>query len=211
MPTWDLLSCAPAIAYDVVSRSRASPVTVSCIWPPSGAGLEYFDPALAGLQTVSAVVARTAFTGDAPAFQGAPPTNDVEALARVLASEVGYHSTEERLAVGWTVRNRARRLHRTILELVCSPSCGRCCDGRPFSSYQAPTDKDLRLARDILSRPSADDPTGGARQFFEPLLQDRLASQGSRRHRRTADDVRQEWAAQGYRPIGTVGRIELWT
>jgi hypothetical protein len=153
---------------------------------------------------------------DGPAFRGPAPTNEVEALARVLASEVGAnkknpYTMQERLVVGWAVRNRARHRKTTIIKLVCSPTCGRCCKGRPFSSYEPPTQADLDLARDILSRPQSDDPTTDAGAFFEPALQDFLVAHGDPLHHRTADQVRARWLAAGQRQLGTVGRIELWS
>jgi hypothetical protein len=151
---------------------------------------------------------------DGATFLGRAPANDTEALARVLASEVGsnrkHYTLQERLVVGWAVRNRARQRKTTIVKLVCSPTCGRQ-QGRPFSSYEAPTQADLELARDILSRPQSDDPTDGAGAFFEPALQDLLVSQGDPRHRLTADQVRARWLAGGQKQLGSVGRIELWS
>jgi hypothetical protein len=150
-------------------------------------------------------------TDGGPAFRGPTPTNEVEALARVLASEVGSYTLQERLVVGWAVRNRARHRKTTIVKLVCSPTCGRCCKGRPFSSYEPPKQADLDLARDILSRPQSDDPTIDAGAFFEPALQDYLVAHGDPQHHRTADQVRARWLAGGQRQLGTVGRIELWS
>ena len=60
--------------------------------------------------------------------------DEVDALARVITSEADGYSEVERTAIAWCVRNRARKRGTSIAKLVCTPTCGPCCHGRPFSS-----------------------------------------------------------------------------
>lgn len=102
------------------------------------------------------------------------PLDEVEALARVIRSEVGTSPVQHRLHVAWATRNLARERRQTIVEMACSP-CGRQERGRPVSTRQRATDADRELARKVLDAPCELDPTGGATHFIDPLLQDRLA------------------------------------
>lgn len=131
--------------------------------------------------------------------------DDVEALARILTSEAGSHSVEERLAVGWTARNRARRRRTTIARMVCNP-CGPSA-GRGFSTRLPARRKNRELAALILATPLGEDPTGGAISAFEPVLQDRLYRSG--RYRYDARGVRRKWLREmDY--YGTVGHWDLF-
>ena len=137
---------------------------------------------------------------------------DVEALGRVIASEAGerFATLAEQRAIAWTTRNRAHKRGVSIARLVCAPSCGPCCKGRPFSSRQPATEATRALAAAVLAAPPSDDPTGGALAFFEPKLQDQLVAQGHPGYRRTAAALRQKWRAEGQVPRGQVGRFEFW-
>ncbi len=135
---------------------------------------------------------------------------EAEALGRVITSEANHHTLAERAAVGWAVRNRAQKRKTTVARLVCTPDCGPCCKGRPFSSARPATDENLSLAKYILASPQVDDPTLGASAILEPALQDKLHLAGNKDHKAT-DDVRKKWSAGGQRYVATVGRWELWT
>jgi hypothetical protein len=111
-------------------------------------------------------------------WRDAHPIDDVEALARVIRSEVGTAPHQHRLHVAWATRNLARERRQSIVELACSP-CGPQQRGRPVSSRQRATAADRVLAREVLAAPCALDPTGGATHFIDPLLQDRLARVGA--------------------------------
>jgi hypothetical protein len=104
--------------------------------------------------------------------------SDVEALARVIRSEVGVGNAQQRLHVAWATRNLAVHRGESIAEMACTP-CGPQDGTRPVSTRQAATDKDRALARFVLGAPAWADPTGGARHFINPRLQDELARSGT--------------------------------
>lgn len=150
-----------------------------------------------------------------PATPRPVAADDVEALARVIASESGRGIPDERLFIAWAVRNRAAARRVSIARLVCSPHCGPQSERingkgvRPFSSRQSPRAVDRELARFVLSQPASADPTGGATSFIEPRLQDELHNAGRKDHRSYAE-VRERWMRRGEVPIGMVGRFEFW-
>jgi hypothetical protein len=142
--------------------------------------------------------------------------DDEEALARVIASEVGGralggqpYTLAEKVAVAWAVRNRARARRVSIAHLVCSPTCGPQ-RGRTFSSARPATDETRDIARVVLEAQQLTDPTGGAYSFMEPDQIDRLYLDGAPGYTHDADGVRAQWRADHQRRYGTVGHIELW-
>jgi hypothetical protein len=140
--------------------------------------------------------------------------DEATALARVIASEVGRGTAAERAAIGWAVRNRAARRGVSIVRLVCTPRCGPQHEDhaklRPFSSAQVASGDDVHLAAEIVAAAKSEDPTGGAFSFIEPALQDKLAAAGKLGYRLTYAEVRARWIADGQKPLGQVGRFELW-
>lgn len=136
--------------------------------------------------------------------------DETEALARVITSEANGYSEAERVAIAWTVRNRARKRGVSIAKLVCSPTCGPCCEGRPFSSAREATAANRAVARRVLAEPQAGDPTRGATAFFEPRVQDQLVAEKRPGYRFTSDQLRQRWSREGQGHRGTVGAFEFW-
>jgi len=133
---------------------------------------------------------------------------EVEALAAVLASEVGGYTLPERRAVAWVARNKAHRNRVTIQTMVHPPGPQRAPlrwgpnpwqQHRPFAADKRPTNADRDLAREVLSAPQSIDPTRGAAFFLEPALMDQ----------RSLQRTRQDWARTEHH-IMTTGRIELW-
>jgi hypothetical protein len=143
--------------------------------------------------------------------RGGELTDDTEALARVITSEANGYSEAERVAIAWTVRNRARRRGVSIAKLVCSPTCGPCCDGRPFSSARVATSANRTVADRVLAAPQSADPTHGATAFFEPRVQDQLVAEKRAGYRFASDQLRQRWSREGQVLRGTVGAFEFWT
>ena len=138
--------------------------------------------------------------------------DDGEALARVLRSEVGTSSPQQRLHVAWATRNLALERRQTIARMACWP-CGPQQAGRPVSTSQAPTEADRRLAREILAASPQLDATGGATHFVNPALQDLLAAQGRAGYRgRPYRAIRRQWGDEyGLEPYYRLGPdLEMW-
>ncbi len=140
-------------------------------------------------------------------------TDDTEALARVIQSEIGNGTPMQQHHVAWTARNLAREQKQSIAEMVCSP-CGPQRRGRPLSSRQAPQDSHREMARRVLAKPPSQDPTGGATHFLNPRLQNQLARSGKRPGYRgnSYRNVRRRWRkSYGWRPYYRLGNsLEFW-
>jgi hypothetical protein len=140
------------------------------------------------------------------------PIDEVEALARVIRSEVGTASHQHRLHVAWAVRNLARERGQSIVALACSP-CGPQQRGRPVSSRQRATGADRALARDVLAASCSLDPTDGATHFIDPVLQDRLARVAAPGYAGNPYEVvARRWRVRyGWEPYYRLGRtLEMW-
>jgi hypothetical protein len=188
-----LVGCAAA-AIAWLGR-RSVPVQVLC---------------LVGATAGAIVVVHLARTGGpaAPVIV----TSDEEALARVIRSEIGGGTAQQRLHVAWATRNLAAERRQSIARMVCSP-CGPQELGRPESSRQAATDADRALARQVLAAPAVLDPTGGATHFIDPELQDELAARAAPGYRgRTYAVVRARWnTSYGWEPYYRLGTdLEMW-
>lgn len=139
-------------------------------------------------------------------------TDEVEALARVIRSEIGIGSPQQQLHIAWATRNLASERGQTIAEMACSP-CGPQQRGRPVSSRQAALDRDRELARHVLDSPARFDPTGGATHFVNPALQDELARRGAPGYGdRPYSKIRRIWTrSYGWEPYYRLGPdLELW-
>lgn len=78
---------------------------------------------------------------------------EVNALARVISSELERGQLVERLAIAYTVVNRARKEGRSIFDLVGRSGWGEQGPVRPFSSDQPATPRSLALATWVLAYP----------------------------------------------------------
>jgi hypothetical protein len=144
--------------------------------------------------------------GDIPIYM----SDETEALARVIRSEVGNGTPEQRVHVAWATRNLARSRNQSIAQMACMP-CGPQGLGRPVSTRQDATDDDRALARAVLAAPPLIDPTGGACHFISPALQDRLAASGAPGYTgRSYEVVRRRWSEtlQPYYRLGD--DLEMW-
>jgi len=138
--------------------------------------------------------------------------DETEALARVIHSECGGCSSQQQLHIAWATRNLAAHRRLSIADMVCSP-CGPQERGRPVSSRQPATDADRLMASYVLEAPDLADPTGGARHFINPRLQDELAAAGRGGYRGNPYKVvRRRWMHQyGWAPYYRLGPdLELW-
>jgi hypothetical protein len=173
----------------------------------AGVGLLYFS------RRADAANAEPA-QGSAPLVAAVGAGLEVVALARILASEDARGTAAERVAIGWCARNRARKRGQTIEQMVCVPHCGPQSEAggkmRPFSSARPPREADLELAKSVLAAPAWADPTEGATSCLVPELQDRLVTEGRPGYTRTYAEVRERWMKGGLKPIGRIGKWELW-
>jgi hypothetical protein len=112
---------------------------------------------------------------------GALDPNEVEALARVLASEASSGSDMERAAIGHCVRNRVVSDGRRSIYHMMFERPGRwkaqAGSNPPFSAAHVPSDADREFARQVLVDLQGN-PVGNATSFFEPGQQDLCARFG---------------------------------
>lgn len=156
-------------------------------------------------------------------------SNEVEALARVIASEAGSGTLAEQKAIGWTVRNRFKGKSIYDGEYPWRSQKG---NSPPFASARPATDATRKLAAEILAMPQSQDPTNGATAFFEPKMQDIFAKAGElarsgetgdrvidgqkltditrfKNYKKSADDIRKSWS-DGSALFAKAGRFEFW-
>ncbi len=138
--------------------------------------------------------------------------DDVEALARVVRSEIGTGTKKEQVHVAWAARNLASEKGVGISKMVCSP-CGPQRKGRPLSSAQPALESDRVVARRVLAASLGRDPTGGATHFINPVLQDKLAKEKRRgyvdsSYRVVARRWRRSYGWEPYYRIAAT--LEMW-
>ena len=134
--------------------------------------------------------------------------SEIEALARVIRSEIGIGTATQQLHVAWAVRNLSVERRQTIVEMACTP-CGRQGPARPVSSVQKGRAADRELAAQVLRAKPWADPTGGATRFINPRLQRKLSR--GKRHR-SYRRVRRRWIQRyGWEPYYRLGpTLEMW-
>jgi len=139
------------------------------------------------------------------------PMTEEEALARVIHSEIGSGTPQQRLHVAWATRNLAVERGESMVQMACSP-CGPQELGRPVSSRQDARDADRQLAAAVLAAPALLDPTGGATHFINPVLQDQLVARRVPGYTKGYDRVRKMWSeSYGWEPYYRLGTdLELW-
>lgn len=170
------------------------------------------------------------FEGPVTGGSGIPlDEREVEALARVVASEAGSGTRAEQLGIAWTVRNRFRG---KSIYAVQYPWRSQKGSDPPFSSARPAKPEHYALARQVLAADQSEDPTGGATSFFEPRMQDiffkagEMARRGEtgdrvidgvkltditrfKNYKKDADTIRQNWS-KGSAVVATAGRFEFW-
>ena len=161
---------------------------------------------------------------------GIPSTADeIEALARTIASEAGSGTAAEQAAIAWTVRNRFRGKSIYATQYPWRSQKGA---DPPFSSAREAKESHRQLARQVLAADQSQDPTGGATSFFEPKMQDVFAKAGAlaragetgdrvidgvkltditrfKAYKKDADGIRSSWAP-GSALYARAGRFEFW-
>jgi hypothetical protein len=156
-------------------------------------------------------------------------SDEVEALARVIASEAGSGTPAEQRGIAWTVRNRFRGKSIHDGEYPWREQKG---SNPPFSSARGATDATRVFAQQILSADQTQDPTSGATAFFEPRMQDVFAKAGAmardgetgdrvidgvtlhditrfKHYFKDAQQIRDKWS-DGSELYAIAGRFELW-
>lgn len=104
--------------------------------------------------------------------------NDVEALARMLASEDPSQPDFVQVALAWTAVNMANRKGKTVFQLLEPDGVlGGGQTGKYASTANPATDHFRAIARSVLDG-SVEDPTPGAIQFDHPSTQDWLFEHG---------------------------------
>lgn len=157
-------------------------------------------------------------------------TEDCEALARAIESELGGRTREERRAAAWAVRNRADLVGRSIAELLAPEGAygPAARTGGYLSTRRAPTEVSRQVAEEVLGADESADPTAGAFDYWLPESQVRMRQLGdvhraarssgdlvrARKYARYAEygdesAVRAQIKRDGMRPVAVVGAVEL--
>ncbi|MFO0578945.1 MAG: hypothetical protein U1A78_33495 [Polyangia bacterium] len=160
---------------------------------------------------------------------------DVEAAARMLASENPRGSRALHIEQIHT-QLRARKAGQSLFDRITAgsgwgPQGARVQGGgiRPVSTEEPATPAFRQLAREVLDGLHSS-VLPGARKFFEPAQQDRALAVAERArkkqaagqelttqekrllgYRRSAQEVRKQWLADGARHVGTIESIEFYT
>jgi hypothetical protein len=147
---------------------------------------------------------------------------EVLSLARAMQSEES--GTLPRTAVGHAVKNHANTLKLSITALVTTTS--KKSDGshafpevrghysqqrfaKYCSTFAAPTDATIDLARRVIDG-SVADPTGGAEKFDNPTLQDLLAKaspydEETKKGYHTSEEILAKRTLEGYTAVAIEG------
>ena len=157
-------------------------------------------------------------------------SDDYEALARSLESELGGRPREEQIVAGWAIRNRADVLGVSVSDLLApNGQYGSPQSTGGFTSTRRPsTEKSREASVAVLGASSDTDPTDGAVDFWVPAQQARMRILGdvyraaakngdvatAQKYVRFAGygsegDVRVKQAKDGMRLIDVVGSVEL--
>lgn len=160
---------------------------------------------------------------------------DIEALARMFASEKGKGSDRLLIELAWTQIRSTRRgeslFHRITAGSGWGPQGERAPGGgvRPVATTEEANDRFRALAGRILDgqEPSM---LVGARSFFEPDVQDKVLAIAERARRKiaenqtltrqenrlkhyyeSADGIRRRWLARGQRFVDSIEGVEFYT
>jgi hypothetical protein len=160
-----------------------------------------------------------------PSFSDA----DVEAGARMLASENPHASRDLHIEQVWTQLRAAKRGQSLFDRITGGIGWGPQGGKRPVATVEYATDELRQLVREVLAG-DAPSKFAGARKFFDPKQQDLAFAVGERarakikagqpltpqeerlkRYKRNAEGVRRKWVSEGARYVNSVDGVEFYT
>jgi hypothetical protein len=130
---------------------------------------------------------------------------EIESLARAMESEESGNAA--RTAVGWAIKNKAKKSNKTITRLVTA-SKNKEIDGfygqqdkgpKYCSTYKSPSGSTLQLAQAVYSG-SVPDPTRGATQWDAPRAQDALHAKNPTKWK-SSEDIKAKREGEGKRMV----------
>lgn len=127
-----------------------------------------------------------------------PEEDDVEAMARMIASENPNDSVLIQSAIAWAAKNEAERRGKTVADLLMPngiPS-GQNTGGRYASTRNPSTYATRQVAYDVLSG-ATPDPTGGAIQFDSPRAQRAALARNVSGYSKTPEQVAASRMSEG--------------
>lgn len=157
-------------------------------------------------------------------------SDDREALARMIESELGGRPREEQVAAAWAVRNRAEVLELSVHDLLAPQGTyGSSAKSDGYASTRrAPTDVSRSVAAEVLDASRDVDPTDGAIDYWVPAQQGEMNKLGdvhraalssgdsnkAKKYERyarygTEEDVREQHRRSGVSATTVVGSVEL--
>lgn len=181
-----------------------------------------------GVAILAASVGQAGRSG-APLAGDVADARDVEALARMLASENPTGSRALWIEQCWTQVNSRKRQQSLYARITGNQGFGPQSKKRPVSTVNEALPVHRAVARLVLLG-SAVATWMRAKKFFEPKQQDamfRLAEDARAKRSRGAQltvretralgyekdsaAVRREWASEGSRLLGEIEGVEFWT
>lgn len=157
-------------------------------------------------------------------------TEDIEALARAIESNLGGRSVEEQNAAAWAIRNRADADEISVHALLAPRGqYGAAAKSGGFASTRkVPTERSREVAAAVLDSAPSGDPTGGATDYWVPEQQAQMYQCGDvhRAAKKSGDEVkakryekfagfgsegdaRVKISRDGFRTISVIGAVEL--
>lgn len=132
--------------------------------------------------------------------------DDLEAMARALASEAGASDSEYILhALGWAMRNEAHRLGKSIAATIAPNGLfGAQSDGRYVSTSRLAETKHYIAARAVITG-VVEDYTEGATNFDHPRAQRAALKRNVTGYVRTPEEVAERRRAGGMEMVTLPG------
>ena len=160
-----------------------------------------------------------------------PSPDDIEAAARLIASENPSASDQVKIEQIWTQIRSTKRGQTLFQRITAGKGYGNQGGSRPVATTHAASPADRELAARVL-RGELQSSLPGARKFFDPAEQDKVFRQVQRAkadvaagraiserdqkliaagYKRDAQGVRDKWSSEGSHLVGAVPPVEFWT